>query len=90
MIWGRSIVVRMPGGFGKDVGDPWHSVSDEVRFAHMYGWQFAMPSNAADAVGLLRFAMRSPNPSPAAPLIFRPRLLARHRPMLCMLQPTCL
>jgi 2-oxoisovalerate dehydrogenase E1 component len=57
------IVVRMPGGFGKDVGDPWHSVSDEVRFAHMYGWQFAMPSNAADAVGLLRFAMRSPNPS---------------------------
>jgi 2-oxoisovalerate dehydrogenase E1 component len=57
------IVVRMPGGFGKDVGDPWHSLSDEVRFAHMYGWQIAMPSNAADAVGLLRFAMRSPNPS---------------------------
>ena len=28
------IVVRMPGGFGKDVGDPWHSLSDEVRFAH--------------------------------------------------------
>lgn len=57
------IVVRMPGGFGKDVGDPWHSLSDEVRFAHMYGWQIALPSNAADAVGLLRFAMRSPNPS---------------------------
>jgi 2-oxoisovalerate dehydrogenase E1 component len=29
----------------------------------MYGWQIALPSNAADAVGLLRFAMRSPNPS---------------------------
>ncbi|MEO7361883.1 MAG: transketolase C-terminal domain-containing protein [Gemmatimonadaceae bacterium] len=57
------IVVRMPGGFGKDVGDPWHSLSDEVRFAHAYGWQVAMPSNAADAVGLLRFAMRSPNPT---------------------------
>ena len=57
------IVVRMPGGFGKDVGDPWHSLSDEVRFAHAYGWQVAMPSNAADAVGLLRAAMRSPNPS---------------------------
>jgi 2-oxoisovalerate dehydrogenase E1 component len=57
------IVVRMPGGFGKDVGDPWHSLSDEVRFAHMYGWQIALPSNAADAVGLLRAAMRSPNPS---------------------------
>jgi 2-oxoisovalerate dehydrogenase E1 component len=57
------IVVRMPGGFGKDVGDPWHSLSDEVRFVHAYGWQVAMPSNAADAVGLLRSAMRSPNPT---------------------------
>jgi len=57
------IVVRMPGGFGKDVGDPWHSLSDEVRFAHAYGWQVAMPSNAADAVGLLRAAMRGANPS---------------------------
>lgn len=57
------IVVRMPGGFGKDVGDPWHSLSDEVRFAHALGWQVAMPSNAADAAGLLRAAMRSENPS---------------------------
>ena len=57
------MVVRMPGGFGKDVGDPWHSLSDEVRFAHAYGWQVAIPSNAADAVGLLRAAMRSPNPT---------------------------
>jgi len=57
------IVVRMPGGYGKDVGDPWHSLSDEVRFAHAYGWQVAMPSNSADAVGLLRAAMRSPNPT---------------------------
>ncbi len=57
------MVVRMPGGFGKDVGDPWHSVSDEVRFAHVIGWQVAMPSNAADAVGLLRWAMRSANPT---------------------------
>ncbi|MFL5575737.1 MAG: transketolase C-terminal domain-containing protein [Gemmatimonadaceae bacterium] len=57
------IVVRMPGGFGKDVGDPWHSLSDEVRFAHALGWQVAIPSNAADAVGLLRAAMRSRNPT---------------------------
>ncbi|MEP6831802.1 MAG: transketolase C-terminal domain-containing protein [Gemmatimonas sp.] len=57
------IIVRMPGGFGKDVGDPWHSLSDEVRFAHAYGWQVAMPSNAADAVGLLRSAMRGANPT---------------------------
>ena len=57
------IVVRMPGGFGKDVGDPWHSLSDEVRFTHSLGWQVLVPSNAADAVGLLRAAMRSGNPT---------------------------
>jgi 2-oxoisovalerate dehydrogenase E1 component len=57
------IVVRMPGGFGKDVGDPWHSLSGEVTWAHALGWQVAIPSNAADAVGLLRAAMRSPNPT---------------------------
>jgi 2-oxoisovalerate dehydrogenase E1 component len=57
------IIVRMPGGFGKDVGDPWHSVTGEVLWAHAIGWQVAMPSNAADAVGLLRTAMRSPNPT---------------------------
>jgi len=57
------IVVRMPGGFGKDVGDPWHSLSAEVVFAHAIGWQVAMPSNSADAVGLLRAAMRGRNPT---------------------------
>jgi 2-oxoisovalerate dehydrogenase E1 component len=57
------IVVRMPGGFGKDVGDPWHSLSGEVLWAHAYGWQVAYPCNSADAVGLLRAAMRSLNPT---------------------------
>jgi 2-oxoisovalerate dehydrogenase E1 component len=57
------IVVRMPGGFGKDVGDPWHSLSNEVQWAHAYGWQVAYPSNSADAVGLLRAAMRGRNPT---------------------------
>lgn len=57
------IVVRMPGGFGKDVGDPWHSLSSEVTWAHAIGWQVCVPSNAADAVGLLRTAMRSGNPT---------------------------
>ncbi|MCB0353589.1 MAG: hypothetical protein KDD64_08700 [Bdellovibrionales bacterium] len=56
------IVVRTPGGFSK-CGDPWHSVSDEVMFTHAIGWQVAFPSNAADAVGLLRSAMRSNNPT---------------------------
>jgi 2-oxoisovalerate dehydrogenase E1 component len=53
----------MPGGFGKDVGDPWHSMSNEVMYAHAVGWQVVMPSNAADAAGLLRAAMRSRNPT---------------------------
>ena len=57
------IVVRMPGGYGKDVGDPWHSLSGEVTWVHALGWQVAVPSNAADAVGLLRSAMRSRNPT---------------------------
>jgi 2-oxoisovalerate dehydrogenase E1 component len=57
------IVVRMPGGYGKDVGDPWHSLSGEVTWVHALGWQVAIPSNAADAAGLLRTAMRSHNPT---------------------------
>ncbi|MGF1510750.1 MAG: transketolase C-terminal domain-containing protein [Myxococcota bacterium] len=56
------IVVRMPGGFSK-VGDPWHSQSDETSFAHAVGWQVAVPSNAEDAVGLLRSAMRGNEPT---------------------------
>lgn len=56
------LVVRLPGGFAK-CGDPWHSESNEVQFAHAPGWQVAMPSNAEDAVGLLRFAMRDRNPT---------------------------
>lgn len=57
------IVVRMPGGFGSRCGDPWHSVSSEVTFAHAVGWQVLYPSNAEDATGLLRTALRSKNPS---------------------------
>ncbi|MCC5913859.1 MAG: pyruvate dehydrogenase [Balneolaceae bacterium] len=56
------MVVRMPGGFAK-CGDPWHSESNEVFFAHIPGWQVACPSNAQDAVGLLRAATRSNNPT---------------------------
>ncbi len=56
------MVVRIPGGFFK-VGDPWHSQSNEVKWIHAIGWQVAMPSNAEDAVGLLRTAMRDNNPT---------------------------
>ncbi|MDH2435908.1 transketolase C-terminal domain-containing protein [Pokkaliibacter sp. MBI-7] len=56
------MVVRIPGGFFK-CGDPWHSQTAEVKWTHAIGWQVAMPSNAADAVGLLRFALRDNNPT---------------------------
>ena len=56
------IVVRMPGGFFK-CGDPWHSQTNEVAWLHGVGWRVAMPSNAEDAVGLLRAAMRGNDPT---------------------------
>jgi len=55
------VVVRMPGGFFK-CGDPWHSQTNEVAFVHAIGWQVAVPSNAEDAVGLLRAALRGNDP----------------------------
>lgn len=55
------LVVRMPGGYRK-IGDPWHSVTDEVAFAHSPGWLVAFPSNAEDVVGLLRTALRGNDP----------------------------
>ena len=55
------MVVRIPVGYFK-CGDPWHSQTNEVQFAHAIGWKVAMPSNAEDAVGLLRSAMRGNDP----------------------------
>lgn len=55
------IVVRIPGGFFK-CGDPWHSQTNEVQFVHSPGWKVAVPSNAADAVGLLRASLRGNDP----------------------------
>src|ERR1700730_17050828 len=56
------MVVRIPGGFFK-CGDPWHSQSNEVQWVHGLGWRVAMPSNAEDAVGLLRSALRGNDPT---------------------------
>ncbi len=55
------MVVRMPLGFFK-CGDPWHSQTNEVQFVHSPGWRVAAPSNAEDAVGLLRTALRGNDP----------------------------
>jgi 2-oxoisovalerate dehydrogenase E1 component len=57
------MVVRIPVGFGRKTGDPWHSVSGEAIFAHTLGWRIAFPSNAQDAVGLLRSALRGDDPT---------------------------
>ena len=55
------MVLRIPGGFFK-VGDPWHSQTNEVQFVHNPGWLVAVPSNAEDAVGLLRAGLRGNDP----------------------------
>lgn len=60
--WAAPMVVRIPGGFFK-CGDPWHSQCNEVAWLHGLGWQLAFPSNAEDAAGLLRSAIRSNNPT---------------------------
>jgi 2-oxoisovalerate dehydrogenase E1 component len=52
----------MPGGFFK-CGDPWHSQTNEVAWVHGVGWHVAVPSNAEDAVGLLRCALRGNDPT---------------------------
>ncbi|MGE0554123.1 MAG: transketolase C-terminal domain-containing protein [Gemmatimonadales bacterium] len=57
------IVVRLPGGFAPKCGDPWHSMCSEVQWAHASGWQVVFPSNAEDAVGLLRTALRGNEPT---------------------------
>jgi 2-oxoisovalerate dehydrogenase E1 component len=55
------MVLRVPGGFFK-CGDPWHSMTNEVEFVHNPGWRVAVPSNAEDAVGLLRGSLRGNDP----------------------------
>jgi 2-oxoisovalerate dehydrogenase E1 component len=61
------MVVRMPAGFTVKqfgaLGDPWHSPTAEAIYTHMPGWRIAFPSNAEDAVGLLRTALRGDDPT---------------------------
>ena len=55
------MVLRIPGGFLR-CGDPWHSMTNEIEFVHNPGWRVAVPSNAEDAVGLLRASLRGNDP----------------------------
>jgi 2-oxoisovalerate dehydrogenase E1 component len=55
------IVIRLPSGGGVGAG-PFHSQNDEGWFAQIAGIKVICPATAADARGLLKAAIRDPNP----------------------------
>jgi 2-oxoisovalerate dehydrogenase E1 component len=59
--WNCPVVIRMPCG-GYIQGGPYHSQSIEGFLAHCPGLVVVIPSNASDAKGLMKMAIRSPNP----------------------------
>ena len=59
--WGCPMVIRVAVG-GYIHGGLCHSQNIEAFFAHMPGFKIALPSNAADAKGLLKTAIRMDDP----------------------------
>ncbi len=59
--WNCPLVIRMPYG-GYIQGGPYHSQCIESYLCHTPGLKVVIPSNAKDAKGLLKAAMKDPNP----------------------------
>lgn len=62
--WGQPVplVVRAPAGATWAMAGPFHSQSPEAWFAQIPGLKVVIPATPADAKGLLKSAIRDPNP----------------------------
>ena len=59
--FGVPLVIRMPWGAGIR-GGPYHSQSVEAFYAHVPGLKVVVPSTPHDITGMLRSALRDPDP----------------------------
>ncbi|HTK81452.1 MAG TPA: alpha-ketoacid dehydrogenase subunit beta [Bacteroidota bacterium] len=67
------LVIRLPSGGGIK-GGPFHSTNPEAWFFHAPGLKLVAPSTPYDAKGLIKAAIRDPNPV----LYFEHKFLYRH------------